>query len=113
MSEKQKTAATLAAFAAALLIALVAILGMAPSRSAAPALAPDPTPTPKPSSTVYVMPKPTSPPQDYVLNNHTKRFHYPDCKSVPDIAEKNREDVFASRDELLARGFKSCGNCKP
>ena len=107
MTEKQKTAATLAAFAAALLIALVTILGMAPSRAAAP----DPTPTPSP--TVYVMPVETSPPRDYVLNTHTKRFHYPDCRSVPEIAEKNREDVFASRDELLARGFKSCGNCKP
>ena len=109
MTDKQKTAVTLAAFAAALLIALVAILGTAPSRAAAP----DPTPTPKPSPTVYVMLVETAPPQDYVLNNHTKRFHYPDCRSVPEIAEKNREDVFASRDELLARGFKSCGNCKP
>ena len=107
MTEKQKTAATLAAFAATLLIALVTILGMAPSRAAAP------NPTPTPSPTVYVMPVETSPPQDYVLNNHTKRFHYPDCRSVPEIAEKNREDVVASRDELIARGFKPCGNCKP
>lgn len=74
---------------------------------------PAPTPTPKPTPTAYVMPAETAEPQDIVLNNNTMRFHYPDCKSVSEISAKNREDVFASRDELLARGFVSCGNCRP
>lgn len=76
---------------------------------------PTPTPTPRPAVTETRPPLPavTSTPRDYVLNKNTHRFHYPDCKSVPEISPKNREDVVASREELLNRGFVSCGNCKP
>ena len=49
----------------------------------------------------------------YVLNTNTGRFHYPDCRSVGDIKPKNREDVEATREELLDRGFIPCGNCNP
>ena len=49
----------------------------------------------------------------YVLNTNTGRFHYPDCKSVKDIADHNKQVVEATRDDLINRGFKSCGNCKP
>lgn len=51
--------------------------------------------------------------QDYVLNHNSHKFHDPGCSSVPQIKEKNREDVTASRQELLASGFTPCGNCKP
>ena len=67
------------------------------------------TPSPSPEPT----PAPTAEPQDYILNNNTKRFHYPDCKSVLDIYPQNMEPVTASRDELIARGYVPCGNCKP
>lgn len=106
MSENKKLALSAAAFVLALIV-LILVIAFDP-------LNPKPTPTPSPTpSPAYVMPAVTAPPQDYVLNKNTRRFHYPDCRSVPEIAERNREDVFASRDELLARGFVSCGNCRP
>ena len=41
----------------------------------------------------------------YVLNTHTKKFHFPDCPSVDQMSEKNKEFTDASRDELIARGY--------
>lgn len=51
--------------------------------------------------------------QSYVLNTNTKRFHSPACDSVDQMSEKNRQDVKATRDELLAQGYSPCGNCNP
>jgi len=50
---------------------------------------------------------------DYVLNTNTRKFHYPDCSSVQDIAPYNAEYFSGSRDEAIARGYKPCGRCKP
>lgn len=49
----------------------------------------------------------------YVCNTHTKKFHYPDCRSVNQIKEKNRMDTSLSREELIAEGYAPCGNCRP
>ena len=49
----------------------------------------------------------------YVLNTHTKKFHFPDCLSVDQMSEKNKEFTDASRDELIARGYIACGRCNP
>lgn len=49
----------------------------------------------------------------YVLNVNTKKFHYPHCGSVATMKESNREDTTATREELVAQGYKPCGNCKP
>lgn len=51
--------------------------------------------------------------QDYVLNKKSKKFHYPDCSGVKSMSEKNREDVTATRDELIEQGYDPCGTCKP
>lgn len=51
--------------------------------------------------------------QDYVLNTNTMRFHYPGCRSVSDIYDEHREDVTATRDEVISWGYVSCGNCHP
>ena len=51
--------------------------------------------------------------QKYVLNTNTKKFHYPTCRSVSQMAEKNKKAVTASRDEIIADGYSPCGNCKP
>ena len=51
--------------------------------------------------------------QTYVLNTHTKKFHYPSCSSVKQIKELNREDVTATRDSLISQGYEPCGNCHP
>ena len=50
---------------------------------------------------------------EYVLNTNSKKFHYPDCPSVDDMSEKNREYVTASRSELVAGGYEPCANCAP
>lgn len=49
----------------------------------------------------------------YVLNTHTKKFHFPDCPSVDQMSEKNKEFTDASREELIARGYTACGRCNP
>lgn len=50
---------------------------------------------------------------EYVLNTNTMKFHYSDCHSVKQMNDKNRQDVEATRDELIARGYEPCGNCNP
>ena len=49
----------------------------------------------------------------YVCNTNTKKFHYPDCKSVNQIKEENRLYTDQSRDDLIAQGYEPCGNCRP
>lgn len=49
----------------------------------------------------------------YVLNENTRRFHDPSCSSAEDIAPRNRRDVTAARDELIAQGYRPCGRCRP
>ena len=51
--------------------------------------------------------------QDYVLNTNTLKFHLPGCRSVKQMSEKNRQDVKATRDELIARGYEPCKICNP
>lgn len=50
---------------------------------------------------------------DYICNTNTKKFHYPECKSVQDMKEKNKKVHIGSREELIQQGFSPCGNCKP
>lgn len=49
----------------------------------------------------------------YVVNTNTKRFHNPSCNSVQSMKEKNTLYSDQTRDELIAEGFKPCGNCHP
>lgn len=59
---------------------------------------------------------PTSGPEavvTYILNTNTKKFHYPDCSSVSDMKEKNKQEYTGSRDDLIAEGYSPCGRCKP
>ncbi len=50
---------------------------------------------------------------DYVVNRNTKKFHSPDCFSVPEIKNSNREDFIGERDELVDQGYKPCKRCNP
>lgn len=50
---------------------------------------------------------------DYVLNTNTKKFHYPSCSSVKKMSEKNKALYTGTRDEVIAMGYSSCGNCHP
>ena len=49
----------------------------------------------------------------YILNTNTKKFHYPDCSSVNDMKEKNKEAFTGSREELIGMGYSPCSRCKP
>ncbi len=50
---------------------------------------------------------------DYVLNTNTMKFHEPGCGSAAKISPENREEVFDTRENIIARGFSPCGNCDP
>lgn len=49
----------------------------------------------------------------YILNTSTEKFHYPDCSSVADMKEENRQAYTGSRETLLEEGYTPCGLCKP
>ena len=53
------------------------------------------------------------PEHDYVLNTNTHKFHYPDCKSVKQMKDKNKKEVHCTRDEVIAQGYEPCKNCNP
>ena len=50
---------------------------------------------------------------DYVLTTNSKKFHSPDCSSVGDIKEKNKEYFTGTREEIIAEGYEPCGRCSP
>ena len=49
----------------------------------------------------------------FVLNNNTKKFHYPTCGEVSKIKDKNRQDSGLSFDEICAMGYQPCKICNP
>lgn len=46
----------------------------------------------------------------YVLNTRNKKFHRPDCGSLP---TNNREDTKMSREEIISQGYEPCKICNP
>lgn len=50
---------------------------------------------------------------DYILNTGTKKFHYPDCGSVNQIKEENKQLYSGNREEIISMGYDPCGNCHP
>lgn len=50
---------------------------------------------------------------NYVLNANTKKFHYPSCSSVKQMADKNRKDITATREVIVGMGYDPCGRCNP
>lgn len=63
--------------------------------------------------TFQSLPGELPPAYDYVLNRNTRKFHYPDCASVADIAGKNIDYFSGPRDVLIDMGFQPCKRCKP
>ena len=65
-------------------------------------------------------PKPTTKPADnqktgtdYVGNKNSKVFHYSYCSSVKKMKESNKYFFTGTRDQMIAKGYKPCGNCHP
>lgn len=50
---------------------------------------------------------------DYILNVNTKKFHYPDCSSVKEMKESNKQEYRGERDLIVAQGYKACKRCNP
>ena len=82
------------------------------------------TPTSPPSSTRQgtnnnaVFPQTTAqttpvPGTNYVLNRKSGVFHYPSCRDVKKMQDKNRIDFFGTRDEVISKGYSPCGHCHP
>lgn len=51
--------------------------------------------------------------REYVINENTKKFHLPDCKSAASIKEENRKNYTGTREELIQKGYEPCQSCKP
>ena len=51
--------------------------------------------------------------QEYVLNTSTKKFHYPECSSVANMKDKNKEVYKGPREDVIEKGYSPCGRCKP
>lgn len=51
--------------------------------------------------------------REYVLNTYRMKFHYPTCDSVTQMSPENREYYHGTREEIIAKGYSPCGNCKP
>lgn len=75
----------------------------------APAVVPTPEPIPEPTPEAQQSSTGTS----YILNTSKMKFHYPSCGSVKQMSEKNKGYYTGTRDELIAKGYDPCGNCKP
>ncbi|MGI6020521.1 MAG: ComEC/Rec2 family competence protein [Lachnospiraceae bacterium] len=51
--------------------------------------------------------------KQYILNTNTKKYHYPSCKSVGEIKEKNKKEYTGNAEDLIKSGYSPCGNCNP
>ncbi len=49
----------------------------------------------------------------YVLNTSGRKFHLPDCSSVEDMKEENKQEYTGTRENLIAQGYTPCGRCDP
>lgn len=51
--------------------------------------------------------------KEYVLNTKSMKFHRPTCSSVDDIADNNKQEATATRDELISEGYSPCKQGNP
>lgn len=83
-----------------------------------PTEAPTEEPTAEPTDEPTEAPteEPTDEPTEgvtYILNTSSKKFHYPDCSSVKDMKDKNKQVYTGSREELIEQGYSPCKRCNP
>ena len=51
--------------------------------------------------------------QTYVLNTNSFVFHLPSCLNAAKMSARNKVFVNALREDLIARGYRPCKNCRP
>ena len=49
----------------------------------------------------------------YILNKNSRKFHYPYCSSVDEMAEHNKVYFNGTRDEAIEKGYEPCKRCNP
>lgn len=47
----------------------------------------------------------------YIINTNTGKFHYPQCSSVGQMNDSNKEEYTGTRDDLIAQGYSPCKRC--
>ena len=52
-------------------------------------------------------------PVTYVVNTSSKKFHKATCSSAAKISDKNRAEITATREQMIADGYSPCGTCNP
>lgn len=68
--------------------------------------------TPSPQTTPELTIEPTQSYEcDYILNTITKVFHYPDCDSVKQMKDKNKQPFTGTKEEAISMGYSPCHNC--
>lgn len=50
---------------------------------------------------------------DYIVNEKSKKFHFPDCYSIGTMSEENKIYYNGSREELTEQGYEPCKKCCP
>ena len=80
-----------------------------PEPSAELTLQPTEAPTEEASVSQEEIPQGTT----YILNTNTKKFHYPSCRSVTQMNEKNKQEYTGSREDIISMGYDPCKNCNP
>mgnify|MGYP002580473090 CR=1 FL=1 len=79
-----------------------------------PTPTPEPTPTPTPEPTPEPVVEEQQPiEQHYIINTNTGKFHYPTCRSIKRMKDKNKLEFTGTRDDVLARGYSPCMICNP
>ena len=79
-----------------------------------------PTPTPEPTLTPITEPTPEPVVEEqkpieqyYIINTNTGKFHYPTCRSIKRLKDKNKLEFTGTRDDVLVRGYSPCMICNP
>ena len=49
--------------------------------------------------------------EKYILNISSKKIHKEDCGTAKLMLEKNRREYFGEKEDLLRKGYTTCGNC--
>lgn len=89
--------------------------GFVPTPELTPTPTPEsmPTPTPEPTPEPVVVEEQKPIEQYYIINTNTGKFHYPTCRSIKRMKDKNKLEFTGTRDDVLARGYSSCMICNP
>lgn len=85
------------------------------SASEKPAGSPAPSSSAAPATETAGNQTPESVPQGntYILNTNTKKFHYPNCSSVKQMKESNKQVYTGSREDIINQGYEPCKRCNP